>query len=153
MPPHIPHHFMKIFFTLCTLAASLVTAAADDFAAVRASMVWSPAQSITNNVGTIRLARTAPASQIQSPQHTSWPQHPPHHVGTSTHSTASKNHKHGCTGQLVLVAPDNTNDVFITHDFPSVQAAESFAHDPGLREGMERAGVAGSPRIEIFTSV
>ena len=56
---------MKKLFTLCTLAASLVTAAAaDDFAAVRASMVWSPAQSITNNVGTIRLARTAPASQI-----------------------------------------------------------------------------------------
>ena len=56
---------MKKLFTLCTLAASLVSAAAaDDFAAVRASMVWSPAQSITNNVGTIRLARTAPTSQI-----------------------------------------------------------------------------------------
>ncbi len=55
---------MKKLFTICTLAASLVTAAADDFAAVRASMVWTPAQSITNNVGTIRQARTAPASKI-----------------------------------------------------------------------------------------
>jgi hypothetical protein len=61
--------------------------------------------------------------------------------------------QHGCTGQRVLVAPDNANDVFISHEFPSVEAAGAFAHDPGLREGMERAGVAGAPRIEIFTSV
>jgi quinol monooxygenase YgiN len=61
--------------------------------------------------------------------------------------------QHGCTGKTVLVAPDDPNDVFITHDFPSVEAADAFAHDPGLREGMERAGVAGAPRIEIFTSV
>ncbi len=61
--------------------------------------------------------------------------------------------QHGCTGDMVLVAPDNANDVFITHDFPSFEAADAFAHDPALREGMERAGVTGAPRIEIFTSV
>ena len=61
--------------------------------------------------------------------------------------------QHGCTGQQVLASPDNANDLFITHDFPSVEQANAFAHDPALREGMERAGVAGPPRIEIFASV
>ena len=60
--------------------------------------------------------------------------------------------QHGCTDKRVLTAPGDANDVFITHDFPTVEQAEAFAHDPALREGMERAGVAGPPRIEIFTS-
>jgi len=61
--------------------------------------------------------------------------------------------QHGCTDKRVLVSPEDGNDILITHDFPSVEAAGAFAHDPGLRAGMERAGVAGAPRIEIFTSV
>ena len=43
--------------------------------------------------------------------------------------------------------------LFITHDFPSAEQAGSFAHDPGLRAGMERAWVEGAPQIEIFTDV
>ena len=61
--------------------------------------------------------------------------------------------QHGCTGQQVWHAPGNAEDVFITHDFPTLKQAEAFAHDPALREGMGRAGVAGAPRIEIFESV
>ena len=61
--------------------------------------------------------------------------------------------EHGCTGKRVFQAPDDANDVLVTHDFPSVQQAGAFAHDPALREGMGRAGVAGSPRIEIFEVV
>lgn len=61
--------------------------------------------------------------------------------------------QHGCTGKLVLRAPENANDIFIIHDFPTVEQAGAFAHDPALRAGMERAGVAGAPRIEIFESV
>ena len=61
--------------------------------------------------------------------------------------------QHGCTGKSVMVAPDDANDVFVTHDFPSVEAAGAFAHDPALKEGMDKAGVTGPPRIEIFTSV
>jgi hypothetical protein len=60
---------------------------------------------------------------------------------------------HGCTGKNVMVAPDDRNDVFVTHDFPTVEAAGAFAHDPALKDGMDRAGVTGPPRIEIFTSV
>lgn len=58
--------------------------------------------------------------------------------------------KHGCTAERVLQAPSNPNDVLITHDFPSVAQAESFAGDPALGAAMQKAGVAGAPRIEIF---
>lgn len=61
--------------------------------------------------------------------------------------------EHGCTGQGVQKSPADANDLLVTHEFPSVAQAESFAHDPRLREGMDRAGVAGAPRIEIFESV
>ena len=60
---------------------------------------------------------------------------------------------HGCTGKTVLRAPENANDIFITHDFPTVAQADAFSRDPALRDGMERAGVSGAPRIEIFESV
>jgi hypothetical protein len=49
--------------------------------------------------------------------------------------------------------PDDGNELFVTHDFVSAEQANSFAHDPGLREAMQRAGVEGAPRIEIFTDV
>ena len=61
--------------------------------------------------------------------------------------------QHGCTGKRVMRLPDDGNDLFITHDFPTVEQAGSFAHDPALRAGMERAGVEGAPRIDIFTDV
>jgi hypothetical protein len=61
--------------------------------------------------------------------------------------------EHGCTDKRVLVSPSDGNDIFITHDFPTVEQADAFAHDPGLKAGMERAGVAGAPTIEIFESV
>jgi hypothetical protein len=61
--------------------------------------------------------------------------------------------EHGCTDKRVLVSPSDGNDIFITHDFPTVEQASAFAHDPGLRAGMDRAGVAGAPSIEIFESV
>jgi hypothetical protein len=61
--------------------------------------------------------------------------------------------EHGCTDKRVFQAPGDANDVLVTHDFPSVEQAGAFAHDPALRAGMERAGVAGDPRIEIFEVV
>jgi hypothetical protein len=61
--------------------------------------------------------------------------------------------RYGCTAQRVMQVPADGNDLFITHEFPTVEQAESFAHDPGLRETMGRAGVRGVPQIEIFTDV
>ena len=61
--------------------------------------------------------------------------------------------QYGCTAQRVMQVPGDTDDLFITHDFPTAEQASGFAHDPALRAGMNRAGVEGAPRIEIFTDV
>ncbi len=61
--------------------------------------------------------------------------------------------QHGYTAQRVMRLPDDGNELFVTHDFPSAEQAGSFASDPALREAMDRAGVEGEPRIEIFTDV
>jgi hypothetical protein len=61
--------------------------------------------------------------------------------------------EHGCTDQRVLRLPDDANDLLITHDFPSVKQASTFAHSAELRAGMARAGVDGPPSVEIFTAV
>lgn len=54
---------MTKLFTLFALAASLLTTDAADFTAVHASMTWTPVHSITNQTGSVRQARIAPASQ------------------------------------------------------------------------------------------
>jgi hypothetical protein len=61
--------------------------------------------------------------------------------------------KHGYTAQRVMRLPDNPNDVAGTHDFPTVAQAEAFANDPELQAAMGRAGVTGTPRIEIFEDI
>jgi hypothetical protein len=61
--------------------------------------------------------------------------------------------QHGCTAQRVLRLPADANDLLITHDFPSVEEASTFAESDDLRAGMARAGVNGRPSVEIFTSV
>jgi hypothetical protein len=58
--------------------------------------------------------------------------------------------KHGCTGERVLRSPSDPNDVLATHEFPSVGHAEAFADDPELRSAMQRGGLVGPPRVEIF---
>jgi hypothetical protein len=61
--------------------------------------------------------------------------------------------EYGCTGQRVLRDPGDANDLFITHDFPSVEQATGYANDPRLKAGMDNAGVTSAPRIEIFEVV
>jgi hypothetical protein len=61
--------------------------------------------------------------------------------------------QHGCTAQRVMRLPEDGNDLFIIHDFPTAEQAGSFADDPALREAMGRAGVEGAPLVEIFTDV
>ena len=61
--------------------------------------------------------------------------------------------QHGCTADRVMRLPADGNDLFLLHDFPTVEQAESVAHDPALVETMGRAGVRGVPQIEIFTDV
>ena len=58
--------------------------------------------------------------------------------------------RHGCTAEQVYRLPTDGNDVFVTHDFPTVTQADAFATDPDLRAVMERGGVRTAPQIEIF---
>jgi quinol monooxygenase YgiN len=58
--------------------------------------------------------------------------------------------QHGCTAQRVLQDPADANDVVAIHDFPTIEQAQAFAGDPALKDAMQRGGVAGAPRIEIF---
>lgn len=53
----------------------------------------------------------------------------------------------GVTGHAVYRAADNANDVTITHDFATLEAAQQFASSDELREAMGKAGVAGEPTI------
>jgi len=66
---------------------------------------------------------------------------------------ASLHTKYGVSNARVGQAPDDANDVVVTHDFASTADAQGFAADPGLKQAMESAGVAGAPRIEIFELV
>jgi hypothetical protein len=61
--------------------------------------------------------------------------------------------QHGCTAQRVMRLPDDGNELFVTHDFPTTEQAAGFGQDPALREAMGQAGVEGAPRIQIFTDV
>jgi hypothetical protein len=61
--------------------------------------------------------------------------------------------QYGCTEQRVMQLPGDGNELFLTHDFSTAEQASSFAEDPALHETMDRAGVDGAPRIEIFTDV
>jgi hypothetical protein len=53
----------------------------------------------------------------------------------------------------VMQLPGDGNELFVTHEFSSAEQAGSFAHNPALREAMDKAGVEGAPRTEIFTDV
>jgi len=57
--------------------------------------------------------------------------------------------KHGVSAADVLQDPANPNEITVLHWFPSVDNAQAFAADPGLKDAMARAGVSAPPRIEI----
>ncbi|HZP30711.1 MAG TPA: cyclase [Acidimicrobiia bacterium] len=57
--------------------------------------------------------------------------------------------RHGVTAANVLQDPADPNNVTVLHWFPSVAQAQAFVGAPELRDAMQKAGVAGPPRIEI----
>jgi quinol monooxygenase YgiN len=57
--------------------------------------------------------------------------------------------KHGVSAADVLQDPTDPNNVTVLHWFPSVDQAQAFVADPGLKDAMATAGVTGPPRIEI----
>jgi len=58
--------------------------------------------------------------------------------------------QHGCTGARVMRDPSNESALFVLLEFPSVEAAQSFAGDPELASTMSESGVTGPPSIEFY---
>ena len=48
---------------------------------------------------------------------------------------------------------DNPNNITVVAGFESADAASAFASNPDLKDAMQRAGVTGAPRIEIYEEV
>lgn len=67
---------------------------------------------------------------------------------------ASARQAHGCDSATVSrVVGTDTTDIAIDMTFPSVDAAQAFLSDPGLKEAMKNAGVQGAPDIKIAEQV
>jgi hypothetical protein len=56
----------------------------------------------------------------------------------------------GVTNASVHRMVDDPDNVLVLHDFASVEQARAFASLPELRDGMQRAGVQGEPRVELY---
>jgi len=56
----------------------------------------------------------------------------------------------GVMEQSVYQDPNNANDVLVLHKFANQSKANEFVSSSELRDAMQRAGVEGQPRVEIF---
>ena len=59
----------------------------------------------------------------------------------------------GVTAQAVYQSADNPNEITVTHEFGSVEAAQAFAKSDELKKAMQRAGVVGAPTIWFANKV
>jgi heme-degrading monooxygenase HmoA len=59
----------------------------------------------------------------------------------------------GVITQAVYQAADNPNDVTVTHDFATLEAAQAFTKSEELRKAMQEAGVVGAPTIWFTNKV
>lgn len=57
----------------------------------------------------------------------------------------------GVRADSVYQAAGNPNDITVTHEFDSLEAAQAFAGSSALRETMHTAGVVGAPTIWFAT--
>lgn len=53
----------------------------------------------------------------------------------------------GVVADSVYQSIDDPNDVTVTHDFATIEAARAFVSSPDLKVAMEKAGVSGPPTI------
>ena len=60
---------------------------------------------------------------------------------------------HGFKSTAVYQTVDNPNEVTVTHDFDSVEAARTFTQAEELKNAMQRSGVIGAPTIWITNKV
>jgi quinol monooxygenase YgiN len=59
----------------------------------------------------------------------------------------------GVTGQAVYRGDGDPNDVTVSHDFATAEAAKQFVESEVLRNAMRRAGVASEPTIWLTERV
>jgi hypothetical protein len=57
----------------------------------------------------------------------------------------------GVQADAVYQSSDNPNEITVTHEFASLEAAQAFAGSPDLRTAMHDAGVVGAPTIWFAT--
>ena len=55
----------------------------------------------------------------------------------------------GVIAEAVYQAADNPNDVTVTHEFATIEAAQSFGKLEELRAAMRTGGVLGAPTVWI----
>jgi quinol monooxygenase YgiN len=53
----------------------------------------------------------------------------------------------GVTAQAVYQAADNPNDITVTHEFATVEAAQAFVKSEEVKKAIQNAGVVGTPAI------
>ncbi|MDI3565525.1 antibiotic biosynthesis monooxygenase [Bradyrhizobium sp. Arg816] len=53
----------------------------------------------------------------------------------------------GVTAEAVYRAVEDPNDITVTHEFSTIEAAQAFAESAELKNAMQNAGVAGAPTI------
>lgn len=61
--------------------------------------------------------------------------------------------ENGVTSDEVYCSPEDMTLVLVLHFFDTVEAAQSFASNPGLAEAMRSSGVFGTPRLTITETV
>lgn len=66
---------------------------------------------------------------------------------------ASFQKANGVTAQAVYQAADNPNDITVTHEFASIEAAKALVGNEELKKIMQRAGVVGAPTIWFANKV
>jgi Neuraminidase (sialidase) len=66
---------------------------------------------------------------------------------------ASVQKAYGVTAQAVYQAADNPNDITVTHDFATVEAAQALVKSDELKKAMQNAGVVGAPTIWFTNKV
>lgn len=62
--------------------------------------------------------------------------------------------QYGVSAQRVLKETGGDgNSLLVIHEFPSADQARAFAESDELAQAMQRAGVAGPPRIELYDGI
>jgi hypothetical protein len=66
---------------------------------------------------------------------------------------ASFQKANGVRAQAVYQSAHNPNDITVTHDFATLEAAQAFAKRDELKKAMQGAGVVGAPTIWFTNKV